>query len=460
MNPVLEAWYEDVTAEERRRVDLYARVWAAYFSEGPKPLAVKRGKPDDNVRVNLVKLIIRTAVAYLFGKEPLFVLPSSESEGQADTATAWLNDVWTANHKMALLQKVAMNGAACGHVFLKILPPRRPGDYPRLVNLSPSFVQVLTDPDDVDRAVRYLIEYTTTGRKREAVSIRQSVEVDDAGRWTVTEERCVNGGHWETIQAIRWPYDWCPIVDTQNLTLPNVYYGMADIEEDTLELNHATNFSLSNLQRILRYHAHPKTWGRGFTAQQFNIGADETIILPGENSELHNLEMTGDLSSLIQLYEKLKQAVHETTGTPEIATGKLENAGQLSGVALEIMFAPLVQKTEEKRLLYGEMLVEINRRLLDMGGFGSGNRVSITWPEVLPKNAMEERQVAMMDEGLGISKETLQEKLGYDPEQERERRETNATDFGDEILKRFDAGADAEPVGRMAGRADERARAG
>jgi len=180
---------------------------------------------------------------------------------------------------------------------------------------------------------------------------------------------------------------------------------------------------LSNLARIIRFHAHPKTWGRGFLADQLKVAVDETIVLPSPDAELHNLEMESDLSSSIAFYERLREALHEISRIPEVATGKLDRTGQLSGVALAILYQPLLEKTESKRRTYGDMLVELNRRLLALGGYGEENHTVIHWPELLPRDMLQERQAALLDEQLGVSRDTILTRLGYDAELEAQKRE-------------------------------------
>jgi len=122
----------------------------------------------------------------------------------------------------------------------------------------------------------------------------------------------------------------------------------------------------------LKYHGHPKTWGKGFEAAELRIAVDETVVLPSPDAELHNLEMLNDLSSAIDFYKRLKEALHETSQIPEVALGKLESTNGLSGLALQILYQPLIEKTETKRQLYGEMLVDLNRRMLEVGDFWRG----------------------------------------------------------------------------------------
>src|SRR5262249_34290852 len=141
---------------------------------------------------------------------------------------------------------------------------------------------------------------------------------------------------WITINTIDWPYAWPPIHHCQNMPAPNEFWGVSDVEDDLLDLNARINFLMSNAAKIVHFHGHPKTWGTGFDANEVEVGIDDTLILP-DQATLQSLEMSGGELAL-DLYAKLREAVHEQARTPEIATGKLEGIGQLSGLALMILF--------------------------------------------------------------------------------------------------------------------------
>lgn len=428
-----QMWVSRVLEEDTDRLMRYRRAWDAYFGRFRKPLKVRQGQADDNVIVNFVRIVVDKGVSFLFGHEPRFEI----SEIEETPAEEWLAEVWRRNRKMQFLQKLALNGAVCGHAFVKIVP-RDP--YPKLVNLSPEYVHVITDPDDVDEVIRYIIQYPAVGSQGERLVIRQVIERGEDGRWYILDQVAVGDRDFVTRSETTWPWPWPPVVDCQNLPSPNEYYGIADIEDDVVALNDAINFVLSNMARIIRYHAHPKTWGKGFTARQLSVAVDETIVLPSPEAELHNLEMESDLEASIRLYERLREALHEITRVPEVATGKLDRAGALSGVALHILYQPLLEKTRQKRMTYGEMLVELNRRLLEMGGFGPDNITTIHWPELLPKDTMAERQAALIDMQLGVSQDTILQRLGFDPDLERAKREASSAQMVDEMMAAFERG--------------------
>jgi len=138
--------------------------------------------------------------------------------------------------------------------------------------------------------------------------------------------------------------------------------------------------------------------------------------------------------------DRLRQTMHEISRVPEVATGNLERAGSLSGVALQILYQPLLEKTGTKRLLYGDMLIELNRRLLAIRGFGENLRTTIHWPELLPSDPMQERQAALIDKQLGVSADTILQRLGYNPDLEREKAQAESAQLGEQILTAFDQG--------------------
>lgn len=420
--------------DEQSRVEVMRRRWEAYYGKLPPVLKVRPGQTDDNVRINYARMIVDKGVSFLFGQDIGFEIDEIEET----EAEEWLDAVWIRNRKMSLLQNAALVGGVTGHVFFKIIPGV---PYPRLVVVDPETVTVSLAPDDIQQILSYQISYTAKDPKTgKPVGIRQVIERDGV-RWRIVDqvgdlERLT----WTIVNEAVWPYDFSPIVDCQNLPAPGEFWGQSDLEDDVIEIIRAINFVASNTARIIRFHAHPKTWGRGFTAKDLRIGVDETIVLPGEHAELRNLEMQSDLASSLRYLDTLRQSLHEISRVPEVATGNLDRAGSLSGVALQILYQPLLEKTGTKRLLYGDMLTELNRRLLAIGGFGDNLHTELHWQEILPSDPMQERQAALIDQQLGVSQDTLLQRLGYDPELERQKREASAAELGEQILTAFDRG--------------------
>ncbi|MFN3652345.1 MAG: phage portal protein [Armatimonadota bacterium] len=411
---------DQFAAAERERQARIERGWRRYHGEWPDPLRPTRSDPrgEDNIRLNFARLIVDKGAGFLFRGEPRLEV-DGDGDGEADR---WLARCWEANRKMTTLHRLAVNGGVCGHAFLRVR--RQPGaEFPRVVVPDPAHVSVRWEADDFEEVTAYHLHWHGVDPKTaRPVAFRQVLE-RDGDRWLITdqESRGDDAAWVDRGPPEVWPFAWPPLFGCQNLPCPNEWWGLSDLEEDLLRINQAINFVASNVARILRLHAHPKTWGKGFQASELSIGVDETIVLPDPSSELQNLEMKSDLASSLELFRELRGTLHELARVPEVATGKVEDLGQLSGLALQILYGPLVELTETKRLLYGELLQEVSRRLLELGGFGTNHRVRVYWPEVLPRDPRGEAETARLYAELGVSRETLLARLGFDPEAEARR---------------------------------------
>lgn len=411
----------DLAAQEQERLAAYKAAWQAYHGTMPKPLKVRPGNADDNVIVSKARVIVDTAVTYLFGFGVEWQL------GETDTDTAaeeWLDTCWTVNRKQTTLLRLAMNGAVCGHVFVKIVPNApSTAPYPRLVVLDPAMVRVTWQPDDIEVVDAYTVSWmgVTNGRP---TLFRQRIERQGA-QWVVIDEHARPGElvpRWIEDGRETWPHDWPPLLDCQNLPMPNEYYGEPDITPDVVQLNYARNFTLSNWQRIIKWFAHPRTWAKGVGGTTLDVGPEQTIVFNSPDASLNMLQIASDLAGTGDFDRRIDEAMHEITATPAIATGKLETVGNLSGTALQVLYGPLLSKTRKKRAVYEDFIIELCRRLLDLGGYGADNRVQVTWPELVPSDPLQEAQTMQIHAALGVvSKETMAEKLGYDWDIEEER---------------------------------------
>jgi hypothetical protein len=217
--------------------------------------------------------------------------------------------------------------------------------------------------------------------------------------------------------------------------------GRSDLEDDVIGAIMAKNFVISNMMKILRYHGHPKTWTKGVnSADELKSNTDEVIMLQSPNAEIGLLEMQNDLGLSLQVWQELKDHIHELARVPEVSTGKVESVGQLSGIALEILYQPLLELTESKRNTYGELITETNRRLLAINGMGDRHITKLNWQSLLPKDVQVQANAALTQKQLGVSTDTLLQKLGYDPDLERDKRERESESLGSALLRKFDSG--------------------
>lgn len=432
-----QVFWQRIEDEERARQMEYKQGWDYYEGRQPLPLVIKPGQRDDNIILNLYKYIVNKGVAFLFGKEVGFDL----EEGKDTEAEQFLSQVWADNKKMALLQDVATNGAVCGHCYIEIVPLAE--NKFRLINQDPAYVRPQWDPHDIEKRLWYKIQYTSIGEDGKPLETKRLIEYDAASNtWliTITEKRN-SAPAWQPVSETVWPYPFPPIVDWKNLPAPNQFFGKRDI--DNVAPQNGVNFVASNLQRIIRYHGHPKTWAKGFTAEQgVMIGPDDMIIIPSADGEVHNLEMQSELTPTLTWFDKLTDWFLRISHVANLDPNEVSTGG-LSGFTLKILNWDALDQTNVKRLLYGDALGEINRRLLVLGGYPE-QRTTLHWQSPLPENKKEVAEELEKERNLGVvSKETMAGDLDRDWAQEQERLQAEATastSIGAELLRAFSGG--------------------
>lgn len=366
----------------RQRAELYARYWSYYRGHHRKNIKVKPGQADDNVTINWSKKIVNQGVGFLFGKPVTFEIDENDerTKEEAHLDRVWADDPRTGFVQAVFLKQLAQNGAVTGMPVIRIVPPVGEGELPTLRAVDPSIVDVITDPDDVDIVTEYHVVWQSGDTWKRQRMVR------DGEIWIIYDDVYRVGRKWETVEEAAWEFDFAPIMHAQNLILANSQFGISDLED--ADLNDAVNFAASNINRILRFHAHPKTIGTGFPAAQLQTTAvDQFWTVPSADARVFNLEMQSDLASSRAYKADLEEGMHQVSDTPRFDPVTV-NLGALSGVALRILYGPLLSKTEDKRGTYGGLLARVNRALLIMAGM-EDKPVRTIWQSPLPENGIE-----------------------------------------------------------------------
>jgi hypothetical protein len=416
----------------------------AYNGDYAAPLRTKPGAPNDNITMNLCRSIVDKSVSFLFGRPIEFAIDNDSTRSPDELL---LDAVWENSNKDSLLQRLATNGGIYGQVFVKI---RIEATMPRLLVIDPTCVTVETAHDDYTQVNRYIIRWKVildevtkkTRIYRQRISripsqlffnVNGDLE-NKAQSWFIEDDYAdVTWDHtptdedWVRIGTEDWPYEFAPIAECQNLPSANEYWGISDIEPDVIKLVEAANRSVSNINRIIRNHAFPKTYTIGLDggqAERVVIDPEGIIHIPGDPTQVKfaNLEMQSDLASSLNFYDRLREAVYEVSRTPEVASGKVQDLAYLSAMAMQILYGPMLEKTNTKRMVYGAFLSDVCRRILTIMGRAIPDPVQVVWPETFPRDAQMETLTAINKLQLGFSSDTLVAELGGDPKYERERR--------------------------------------
>lgn len=459
--------YLEQCDDARRDAIIEAQKW--YDGQHPDSLTTRKGEANDNVKLNYSRMVVDKGVSFLLGDrleieieerttydaDPEPVDPAAKKKPLPAQAYVdeWIEDT----NLLARMQRFAQNGGIAGTAFYRLYPAAAGQVYPRVALLDPLNVSVLVDPDDHELVLAYKVQWTTRDLNADgSMRVRRSLVERDGDQWTIIEQESrEKGDRWTTLDGYpeAWPYTWPPIGHCQNLPNANDFYGLADLPVDILDLNRAINGDASNLRRVNRLYAHPHDIGFGFTALEIETSPGGMTVLQSDKAKVQRLETTSQLEGPLGVYDRMRQAFHTMTRIPEVASGKLENAGSLSGVALSILYGPIVELTGAKRPSYGPCTGELALRVLELAGLGGAldYRARVKWPEVVPGDPESERRVAAMDHDLGVSKATILGNLGYDPEHEAEVRGFEDAASAEKQAQMFDHGTTppGDPLGNL-----------
>lgn len=361
-----------------------------------------------------------------------------------------LNKTWKANRKKSFLYNMGLSGSLHGDVFIKMVPNGAGefNEYTRLVTIDPANVDVVVDPNDCNLAIKYSIEYVVEDEEGRPKLQIQEITADREGldgpitSWVLQEfEHSMTfdvAAGWLPMQGGReplsapetWPYSWPPIEHAQNVELPHMYWGLPDLDEASVDVILSLQRSMSSLNKIVRVHASPRMFAKNVTPDlldDIDISADNIIALPTTESDLNVLQVLQNISPSIEFTDKLREDLYEMLQVPPIAMGKVDSTQAItSGVMLSILYAPILQKTELKRISYGDMIERLCRKLLVLMGYDNPDEyegLTLVWPEAVPGSSFIDRQTLVEDQKLGASMYTLLARLGYDPEEETARKQ-------------------------------------
>lgn len=431
------------------RKERMREAWRAYRGELQDPLKIEANQPNDNVRVNRCEPIVNKGVSFLFGQILSIedTVESHDTDSSAETPMQdFINGLWgDDDERMTLLSQMAINGAVCGQCFAKIIPPSVTQKYPRIVILDPMLIRLVTDPDDCTAIIAYIIEYNTgsTGVvKRQIISRVElqaslnDVTTDDINEvWQIANyTRKGQGGSWYQVGDIEdWEWPFPPIFCCQNLPNPNEPWGMPDLTPDLIGINKVLNFVLSNMSRIIKYHGHPITYATGLSASQISISVDDLLCLPSPDSKINKIAAMENFTGLLSVVTDLRSDMDEQSRVPSVALGRLVDLpkGNISGVALQLLFQPLIEKTVQKQRLYGCMIRAVTRAAMTICGLidikqYEDYKIKIHWANLLPVDDLAAAQTSLLWKQMGVSSATLLQSAGFNADDEAAKSQVEA----------------------------------
>lgn len=425
--------YLELSDKERTtRKDDIDVAWNYYDGNHREPLKVT-GTFNDNVIVNLTGNAVDKTTEFTGIPEVALAggsdnVPSvNEAEGLQTIVSdeqQVLDELVQHLDLSELIPDTLTAQQVAGHSFWRILLPDNtemvsPKNMPKLALLDARHMTVFWNVSNVHQVLWYRLTWQigSTQRIQDIVPNSLPRKGDEPGTerevgWQIIEYESKNGTKFEWIGEDEWAYPFPPIIDYKNRRRPHQYYGESDMRD--VRLNDAYNFIASNTARIIKHHAHPKTFITGGSLPEVTETAvDGVWELPNPEAKVSNLEMQDDLQSSMKMMDILRSAYFSQRRVVDVSTMK-DRIGQMTNFGVRMLFADMLDMVGDKQARVGDALAEILRRMMAMIGHEIEMPL-VTWSDPLPTNRLELVETVTKEADLGLtSGQTLAKDLKRD----------------------------------------------
>ena len=372
------------------RLNRYSLNWAMYLGHH---FAYRRPTGESQLAYNYFRAFTDYMINFTFGRGVQFRSPKETEAIIPDI----LKRVWEVdNDKPTVLWEMGQQGAVSGDVFIKVAYEEayedsigrfHPGRV-RVLPLNASFCFPEFHPHDRERLIRFKLKYRFWGTSLEGT--RQVFTYTEI----LTDDRIEEYINDELIDSRPNPMGIIPIVHIPNVRVSGSPWGLSDCH-DIISLNRNYNEVATDVADIINYHAAPVTVITGAKASTMEKGPNKVWGGLPKDANVFNLEGGGSgLEGALKYLETVKRSMHEMTGIPETALGQVQPISNTSGVALSIQFQPLMNKWQQKTVLYARGLERVNELVLLL--------LAIKEPDLLQWNPsdtvpLKEGQLAVLD---------------------------------------------------------------
>ena len=342
------------------RLNRYSMNWAMYLGHH---YSYRRQTGESQVALNYYRAFTDFVINFTFGKGVQFRSPKETEAIVPDL----LERVWEVdNNKATTLWEIGQQGSVSGDCFIKVAyeeeytdPAGRvhPGRV-RILPLNSSFCFPEFHPHDRERLIRFKLKYRFWGTSLEGT--RQVFTYTEILTDDIIEEY-IND---ELIDSRPNPLGVIPVIHIPNFRVSGSPWGLSDCN-DIISINRTYNETATDIADIVNYHAAPVTVIIGAKASQLEKGANKVWGGLPKEARVENLEGGAQgLKGAMDFMELLKKSMHEMVGVPESALGQAMPVSNTSGVALSIMFQPLMNRYHQKIIQYAHGLERVNELIL------------------------------------------------------------------------------------------------
>lgn len=410
-----------ISPEDRDRLRRVREYWNFY--EGYHWEDVPMGdKPQ--ITENYCRKFVDKFVSFELGMGFTISVPfeQTDEDNEETKVNKFLDYVWNDNHRDSFCIELGQSKGVTGDGWVQVLF-KKPSDlddpfeeYPKgrikLSVIPTNIVFAEYDEHDKDILTKVTIAYPIQRYDKSAI-LKTPTLVKKIYKqvWTTEKIEIYEGK--DLIETMVNPYKVIPFVQIKNVPLVGRTSGVSDLE-DIIPLNMELNFKKSDISEIIDYHSAPVTVVYGAKVSALEKGANKVWGGLPKDSRVENLELNSDLGASVNYTDHIKMAMHEVGGIPEGSLGGDQAISNTSGVALQFVNMPLIERTRVKRMETSKGLRLINKIILLIAlregliekpediEYKDFYNTEIDFPDTLPKDRLLELQQIQLEMEMGI----------------------------------------------------------
>lgn len=413
---------DDLSKSEVDRIIKIKDYWNFYEGYHWEKLPSQDGA---EVTINYCRAFVDKFVAFELGNGFSFQVHSDMRDKivtkDGRTLYAFLDDVWKDNDRYLFCTEMGQIKSVTGESWIQIsfIPPEDLedpfGEYPdgRIkIDLLPTQVVFPTfDPHQKgvlkELKILYMYEDSVTtiykNKRKEWKTFKQT--------WTKDTVETIDGKNNRVVVPNK--YGFIPFVQINNFPIALRNTGKSDLE-DIIPINVEYNMKESNISEIIDYHSAPVTILYGAKVGALEKGANKLWGGLPKDARVENLQMQSDLGASTNYIQGIKRAMCEVGGIPESTLGANLAISNTSGVAMQYMNMPIIERTRVKKAQTETGLERVNKMVLTIatleGLIYKEDSIPLNrflWNEVtllgtLPKDALMELQQIQLEMQLGL----------------------------------------------------------
>jgi hypothetical protein len=422
-------------AHSEKRVGQYYRYKKLYDG-----LAVRRNTSQTLqykfIAFNYAPLICDVAADFLAANGLTLSVPED------DVATELLKQAWRISGGNAEFYDNAANMVVKGDACLGLTYDPL-FDQHSFTYFDPCYCFPVFDGHDNDNMVALVKEYKLEGGK----VYREEWANGEVRRFldgVETTERDDDGQNLETYDEAL--FSGVPFVWVRNKGAKGEVYGtseLKDVDDMVLQYDHLKR----KRGRQVDYHMMPNLKGKGMTKSQLGIEKGErTVFFVPKDGDLEFIEWKGDQPDVNAHIDSVRRDIAAISQTPMILLGDVgQNITDITGIALKVMYAPLISKTKRKQTEWERAFKRMLGYVLTAEGYTDVDTddIKADWQTTVPVNEREEWEVALLQTEAGVSKRQVLKERGYtDEEIDRMESEKGQEDqaLGQAAMRMFNRG--------------------